>query len=161
VLDKETVMDAITMLRDDHKTVKRLFREFERLGDDDAAGRRRLVDEMIHELSVHAYIEETEFYPAARKADPDTEDTLLESLEEHHIVKWTLSELEDMDAADERFKAKTAVLMESVKHHVEEEEGELFPEVRKAMGRKALTELGDRLEAAKRAAPARPEPRAA
>ncbi|WSL43565.1 hemerythrin HHE cation-binding protein [Streptomyces sp. NBC_01268] len=62
---------------------------------------------------------------------------------------WTLSELQDMDAADERFEAKTTVLIENVRHHVEEEEKEWFPDVRKAMGRNRLTELGERLEAEK------------
>jgi hemerythrin superfamily protein len=154
-------MDAITMLRDDHKAVKRMFRAFERLDDDDTTGRRKLVDDMIRELSVHAYIEEKVFYPAVRAADPDAEDMILESLEEHHIVKWTLSELEDLSADDERFKAKVTVLIESVQHHADEEESDLFPSVRKHIGRKDLVELGEALAAAKRDAPATPQPRAA
>lgn len=154
-------MDAITMLRDDHKAVKRLFREFERLDDDDTQSRRRLVDEIIHELSVHAYIEEKVFYPAARAASEETEDMVLESLEEHHVVKWTLSELEEMPADHERFKAKVTVLIESVQHHADEEESDLFPSVRRGMGRKALVELGEELAAAKADAPATPQPRAA
>jgi hemerythrin-like domain-containing protein len=154
-------MDAITMLRDDHKAVKRLFRAFERLDDDDATGRRKLVDAMIRELSVHVYIEEQVFYPAVRASDEEAEDTILESLEEHHVVKWILSELEDLAPDNEHFKAKVTVLIESVQHHADEEESELFPSVRKTIGRKELVDMGKQLEAAKRDAPATPQPRAA
>lgn len=149
-------MDAIVLLRDDHKTVEKLFKRFEKTGDDDVTERRTIVDEVIEELTVHAWIEERIFYPAAREAAPETKDHVLESIEEHHAVVWMLSELKDMDPADERFKAKMSVLMENVRHHVEEEEQEWFPDVRKAMGRKRLTELGDQLEAEKNKAPRDP-----
>ncbi|WP_331739695.1 hemerythrin domain-containing protein (plasmid) [Streptomyces goshikiensis] len=149
-------MDAIVLLRDDHKTVEKLFKRFEKTGDEDVAERRTIVDEVIEELTVHAWIEERIFYPAAREAAPETTDHVLESIEEHHAVVWMLSELKNMDPADERFKAKMSVLMESVRHHVEEEEQEWFPDVRKAMGRKRLTELGDQLEAEKNKAPRDP-----
>ncbi|MFD6470227.1 hemerythrin domain-containing protein [Streptomyces goshikiensis] len=149
-------MDAIVLLRDDHKTVEKLFKRFEKTGDEDVAERRTIVDEVIEELTVHAWIEERIFYPAAREAAPETTDHVLESIEEHHAVVWMLSELENMDPADERFKAKMSVLMENVRHHVEEEEQEWFPDVRKAMGRKRLTELGDQLETEKNKAPRDP-----
>ncbi|MFI6115106.1 hemerythrin HHE cation-binding protein [Kitasatospora sp. NPDC051164] len=77
---------------------------------------------------------------------------MLESIEEHHVVVWMLSELAGLDPQDERFDAKMTVLMENVRHHVEEEEQDWFPDVRKAMGRNRLQELGDRLEEAKRTA---------
>ncbi|MFE2323816.1 hemerythrin domain-containing protein [Streptomyces sp. NPDC059385] len=149
-------MDAIVLLRDDHKTVEKLFKRFEKTGDDDGIERRTIVDEVIEELTVHAWVEERIFYPAAREAAPETTDHILESIEEHHAVVWMLSELKNMDPADERFKAKMSVLMENVRHHVEEEEQEWFPQVRKAMGRKRLTELGDQLEAEKNKAPRDP-----
>lgn len=154
-------MDAIVLLKDDHKTVERLFKQFEKAGDDAHAAKRRLVDQMIGELSVHAFIEEQLFYPEARAKVPETEDHVLESLEEHHIVKWVLSELKDMAPTEERFDAKVTVLMENVRHHVEEEEQDWFPEVRKGMGRKALQELGERMAKAKQSAPHDPRPRAA
>jgi len=154
------LMDAIVLLKADHKTVERLFKQFEKAGDDDYAGKRRLVDQMIEELSVHAFIEEHIFYPEAREAVPETEDHVLESLEEHHIVKWVLSELQGMDPHEERFDAKVTVLIENVRHHVDEEENEWFPEVRKGLGRKVLQDLGARLEAAKKTAPRDPRPRA-
>ncbi|MFG2972193.1 hemerythrin domain-containing protein [Streptomyces sp. NPDC048331] len=149
-------MDAIVLLREDHKTVEKLFKGFEKTSDDDTAERRRIADEVIEELTVHAWIEEKFFYPAAREAAPDTKDHILESIEEHHAVVWMLSEIKDMDPADERFKAKMSVLMEQVRHHVEEEEQDWFPDVRKAMGRNRLTELGDEMEAGKERAPRDP-----
>jgi hemerythrin superfamily protein len=154
-------MDAITMLRNDHKTVERLFKRFEKAGDRANVEKRQIVDRIIEELSVHAAIEEQVFYPVARATVPGTEDMALESLEEHHVVKWVLSELADMDPTDERFDAKTTVLIESVRHHVKEEEGEFFPRVRSELGRRALADLGDALVAAKKSAPTSPHPRLA
>ncbi|WP_369142583.1 hemerythrin domain-containing protein [Streptomyces sp. R44] len=149
-------MDGIVLLRDDHKTVEKLFKGFERTGDDDLQRKRELADKVIRELTTHAWIEEKVFYPAAREAAPDTKDHVLESVEEHHAVLWMLSELDGLDAADERFDAKMTVLMENVRHHVEEEEQDWFPDVRKAMGRKQLLALGDRMEAARKDAPESP-----
>ncbi len=152
-------MDAITLLKNDHKTVERLFKQFEKAGDRATVEKRRIVDQIIEELSVHASIEEQYFYPATRATVPKTEDIALESLEEHHVVKWVLSELVDMDPTHERFDAKVTVLIENVRHHVEEEEGEYFPMVREALGRSALTDLGDTMADAKKSAPTRPHPR--
>ena len=107
------------------------------------------------------------FYPAVRtaglkadtRAGEAASDLVLESLEEHHIVKWTLSELEKMDPEDERYCAKVEVLIESVRHHIEEEEGDLFPKARKLLGEEVLDELGQRMEKAKKLVPTRPHPR--
>lgn len=149
-------MDAITLLKNDHKTVEALFKRFEKAGDRAVKTKRKLVDQIIAELTTHAYIEETIFYPAARKAVPDTASHVLESIEEHHVVVWLLSELAGMDPADERFTAKVTVLIENVRHHVEEEEQDWFPEVRKSMGRKVMQELGEEMAAAKPRAPKDP-----
>jgi hemerythrin superfamily protein len=151
-------MDAITLLKADHKTVEDLFKKFEKAGERATKTKRDLVDRMIKELAIHAAIEEQVFYPAVREAVPDTDSNVLESLEEHHVVKWTLSELEGMDPESERFDAKTTVLIESVRHHVKEEEEELFPKVREALGRNFLSELGDAMADAKRSAPTHPHP---
>jgi hemerythrin superfamily protein len=153
-------MDAITLLKTDHKTVDKLFTQFEKLGENALVSKARVVESIIEELAVHAAIEEQFFYPVARKEVPQTESEVLESLEEHHIVKWLLSELEGMEPADQRFDAKVTVLIELVRHHVEEEEKEFFPKVRAAMGRKRLAELGDTMAAAKKTAPTRPHPKA-
>jgi hemerythrin superfamily protein len=152
-------MNAITMLKDDHKTVNGLFRRFERAGPKAHNAKRDVVDRIIEELSVHAAIEELVFYPAVRAEVPRAEDMTLEALEEHHIVKWTLSELQTMDPHDERFEAKVTVLIESVRHHVEEEESDLFPKVRAALSTGRLEQLGEQLAEAKKAAPTKPHPR--
>jgi hemerythrin-like domain-containing protein len=146
-------------LKRDHRDVEQLFKTFEGLGSGALKRRRAVVDKMIAALSRHAAIEELMFYPRVRREVAEAEDVVLESLEEHHIVKWTLSELEDLPADDERFTAKVTVLIESVRHHVKEEEQELFPKVRKALGRKELAELGDELAAAEKTAPTHPHPR--
>ncbi|MEV4453739.1 hemerythrin domain-containing protein [Streptomyces mirabilis] len=149
-------MDGIVLLKEDHKTVEKLFKQFEKAGDGAHAEKREIADQVIEELTTHTWIEEKIFYPAAREASPETKDDVLESVEEHHVVLWMLSELKDLDPADERFDAKMTVLMENVRHHVEEEEKEWFPDVRKAMGRNRLTELGEQMEAAKKKAPGEP-----
>lgn len=152
-------MDAITLLKADHHDVEQLFQQFERAGARAHVQKRQIVDRIVEALSVHAAIEEQVFYPVARATVPSTDDVVLESLEEHHVVKWLLSELADMEPTHERFVAKTTVLMENVRHHVKEEETDFFPKVRKQLGRNELLELGDALAEAKKSAPTRPHPR--
>ncbi len=152
--------DAIVLLKADHKEAERLFKRFESLGPGARKSKRVLVDEIIVELSRHAAVEEQVFYPAIREALPAIDDDVLEGLEEHHIVKWTLSELQDLSPDEERFDAKVTVLIESVRHHVKEEETEMFPAVRAALGRKRLLEIGTQLEQAKKVVPSRPHPKA-
>jgi hemerythrin superfamily protein len=152
-------MDAITLLRNDHRTVEQLFKRFEKAGDGALVEKRQIVDRIVEELSIHATIEEQLFYPVARATVPGTDDIACESLEEHHIVKWVLSELDGMDPAAERFDAKVTVLIENVRHHVEEEEQDFFPKVRNELGRKALGDLGEALENARATAPTHPHPR--
>ena len=161
-------MDAIALLVRDHKEVEQLFRQFEKLTERAQKSKQKIVAKIIRELAVHAAIEEMLFYPAVRTAAlkastrslKEAADTILESLEEHHVVKWTLSELEKMKPEEERFDAKVQVLMESVRHHVEEEQEELFPKVRKLFDAEVLEQLGERMQKAKKLAPTRPHPRA-
>jgi hemerythrin superfamily protein len=161
-------MDAIAVLKRDHEEVERLFRQFEKLTERAHRSKQKIVMKIIRELAIHAAVEEMLFYPAVRtaamkanvRALKEAADTVLESLEEHHVVKWTLSELEKMKPEDERYDAKVQVLMESVRHHVEEEQEELFPKARRLLGDDLLFELGDRIEKAKKIAPTRPHPRA-
>ena len=153
-------MNALTLLRNDHREVEKLFKQFEKLGDEAHKQKQALVKKIIRELAIHASIEEQVFYPMVRKAVKSAEDEVLEGLEEHHIVKWTLSELSKMEPTDERFDAKVTVLMESVRHHVKDEQEELFPKVMKKLDRKKLEALGQALEAAKKVVPTRPHPRA-
>jgi hemerythrin superfamily protein len=153
-------MDAISLLKKDHRTVKSLFARFDKLGDGAVAQKKAIVKEIVRELSIHAAIEEALFYPTARAAVKAKEDLVLEALEEHHVVKWLLEELSSIEPTHERFDAKVTVLKEAVNHHVEEEETDLFP----AFERKVTTEerkaLGTALEAAKKLAPTRPHPKA-
>jgi hemerythrin superfamily protein len=93
-------MDAIVLLKDDHKKVEHLFEQFEKTGERADKTKRKIVDEVIAELTTHAYIEETLFYPTARAAVPQTSEHVLESVEEHHVVAWMLSELARIDPAD-------------------------------------------------------------
>jgi len=153
--------DAIVLLRNDHRDVEKLFKSFEKLGDGALKTKRKVVDQIIEALSIHAAIEEQHFYPSIRAQAPDLADEVLEGLEEHHIVKWTLSELAGMAPDAERFDAKVTVLIESVRHHVEEEEGEMFPKVREALGRQELRALGDAMEQAKAISPKQPHPKSA
>jgi hemerythrin superfamily protein len=150
-------MDGIVLLKEDHKLVKGLFREFEKTKESATpAEKRALVDKISRELVTHSFIEETVFYPAARAGVPDTGSEVLESVEEHHVVAWLLSELAGLDPADETFDAKVTVLIENVRHHIDEEESELFPQVRESLGRNRLTEIGEAMEAAKPQAPTDP-----
>jgi hemerythrin superfamily protein len=154
-------MDAITLLKKDHRTVESLFKRFEKFGDRAKKSKQEVVERIVKELSVHAAIEEAVFYPAIRSGvdDKKIDETVLEALEEHHVAKWTLSELDGMSPEHERFDAKVMVLIQSVRHHVEEEEQELFPKVAKAFDKERLNELGDALAEAKKVVPTRPHPR--
>lgn len=122
--------NAIEMLKQDHKKVKAIFKKFEDTEEPDQM--KQLVEQAIQELKVHAAIEEEVFYPAVRQEAEDQEDTVDEALEEHHVVKLLIEELEGMEPGDERYKAKFTVLSENVKHHIEEEESEMLPEAEKA-----------------------------
>ncbi len=161
-------MDAMALLQHDHEEVEQLFRQFEKLTDRAHKSKQKIVLKIIRELAIHSAIEEMLFYPAVRTAAlkanarslEQAAEKVLESLEEHHVVKWTLSELEKMKPEDERFDAKVKVLMESVRHHVEEEQDELFPRARRLLGQDLAEELGERMQKAKGLAPTRPHPRA-
>jgi len=152
-------MDAIGLLKSDHDSVKKLFTRFEKLGPRAKKTKGDIAQKVITELSQHAAIEEQILYPAVRERMPDEEPTVLEALEEHHVAKWVLSELDGLTPDDERFDAKFTVLAESVRHHIEEEEKELFPKMRKEFTKTELTELGEALATAKKTAPTKPHPR--
>jgi hemerythrin superfamily protein len=148
--------DAIVLLKDDHKQIRKLFREFERADHDDADAKAKIVGSIIELLTVHTYIENEVMYPEVRKLLPDLEDDILESYEEHHVADVLCMELYGLNADAERFDAKTTVLIENVTHHIEEEEDEWFPKVRAELGRKQLSELGEKLIEAKKKAPTSP-----
>jgi hemerythrin HHE cation binding domain-containing protein len=152
-------MDAIQLIRRDHRDVEQLLRGFERAEREGDLGRQsQIVRAAIRELSVHSAVEEELFYPALRRAG--MEDQVLTALEEHHVVKLTLSELDRMSPRDARFGPKVRVLAENVRLHVGEEERDLLPRVRRALDARQLRELGDALTRAKEVAPTRPHPAA-
>ena len=148
--------DAIVLLKEDHKEVRKLFKDFESAGKDAHKTKGKLVDRIIELLTVHTYIENEVMYPRVRELLPDLEDDILESYEEHHVADVLVMELYAMKPEDERFDAKTTVLMENVRHHMDEEEEEWFPKVREGLGRKALQEIGEEMLAAKKKAPRKP-----
>ena len=148
--------DAIVVLKQDHKEIEKAFKAFENAGDNAHKEKGRLVDRIIELLTVHTYIENEVMYPRVRELLPDLSDDIDESYEEHHVADLLVMELVAMKPDADRFTAKTTVLIENVRHHVEEEEQEWFPKVREALGRKALQEIGAEMEAARKKAPRRP-----
>ena len=148
--------DAIVMLKEDHKEVRALFREFQKSGTTDSR-KGKLVEQIIELLTVHTFIENEVMYPRVRDLLPDLEDDVLESYEEHHVADVLVMELLPMSPQDERFEAKATVLIENVTHHIEEEEQEWFPKVREGLTRTQLQEIGAELAEAKARAPRRPE----
>ena len=148
--------DAIVVLKNDHKEILRTFRDFEQAGENAKKTKGRLVDKMIELLTVHTYLENEVMYPRVRELLPELEDDVLESYEEHHVADLLVVELAAMKPEAERFTAKTTVLIENVRHHIEEEEDEWFPKVREALGRKVLTEIGEAMAESRKTAPRRP-----
>jgi hemerythrin-like domain-containing protein len=148
--------DAIVLLKNDHKEILKAFRDFEAAGEKAYAEKGRLVKKIIELLTVHTYIENEVMYPRVRELLPEVEDDVLESYEEHHVADVLVMELFAMKPQNERFTAKTTVLIENVRHHIEEEEEEWFPKVREGLGRKALQELGADMQAARKKAPKKP-----
>jgi hemerythrin superfamily protein len=140
--------DAIQLLRADHRKVQGLFDQFEKARGDDK--KAELAQEICAELKVHAQIEEEIFYPAARKALKE-QDLIDEAAVEHASAKDLIAQIEQARAGDELFDAKVTVLGEYIKHHVKEEQNELFPQVKKTkLDLKALgRELAERKDALK------------
>ena len=121
---KASASSVTDMLREDHKKVKGLFEEFEQA--EDAPAKQRIVETVLKELEVHSKLEEELIYPAIR-AEIDDDDLMDEALEEHHVVHGLLGELKKMKPSDDRYDAKFTVLAENVRHHIKEEESEMFP----------------------------------
>jgi len=148
--------DAIVLLKADHKEIKAVFKQFQQAGEGAVATKGKLVQKIIELLTVHTYIENEVMYPEVRSLLPELEEDILESYEEHHVADLLVMELAALAPDAERFDAKTAVLIENVTHHIDEEEGEWFPKVRERLGRKQLSEIGERLLEAKEKAPHSP-----
>ena len=127
-MSEQEPMNVLELLKEDHRKVEELFTSFK---EADGRSRKGIVDEALNALEIHSTIEEKLVYPAIRKAT-DEKDMVAEANEEHHVVKFLIKELRKMKASAEGYKAKFTVLSELVKHHVEEEEEEMFPQAEKA-----------------------------
>jgi hemerythrin superfamily protein len=137
-------MKATDLLKKQHRQVEKLFKQAEKA---QSRQRRQLMDQIVEQLKLHTKIEEEIFYPAVRELGTSkAEEMIDEAFEEHHVVDLVLAELPKVDPDDERFEAKMTVLSELVQHHVEEEEGELFPLAEKKLGAERIKELGQQME---------------
>ncbi|HEY7519789.1 MAG TPA: hemerythrin domain-containing protein [Methylomirabilota bacterium] len=137
-------MKATDLLKKQHRQVEKLFKQAEKATQ--ARQRRQLMDQIIEMLKMHTQIEEEIFYPAVRELGTSkAEEMVDEAFEEHHVVDLVLAELPSVDPEDERYEAKITVLSELVKHHVEEEEGEMFPLAEKKLGAERVRELGQQM----------------
>lgn len=139
-------MNAIEMLKKQHREVDDLFEEYEAAGEGAKKTKARLCIRIADALAVHAEIEEQIFYPEAKEATDAVEDLLRESVEEHLSVKRLLTDIMEAGLEDPQLDAKLMVLKEQVQHHAEEEEKELFPKVKKACSAEQLQEMGGRME---------------
>jgi hemerythrin superfamily protein len=148
--------DAITLLKADHREIKSLFKQFESASEGAVATKGKLVERIIRELTVHTYVENEVMYPSVRAGLPELEAYVLESYEEHHVADVLCLELATMSPEDERFDAKVTVLIENVRHHIDEEENDWFPKVRAGLSRSDLSVIGARMLEAKASAPTGP-----
>jgi hemerythrin superfamily protein len=139
-------MNALEFLKEDHQKVKGLFQEIRQSSD--RSRQKELFDKIDTELEIHTHIEETVFYPAIEEQE-ELKDMVAEALEEHKQAKLLLDELEELGDDNHDFGSKIQQLMEAVEHHVEEEEGEMFPKIREVFDEDELEQLGEDLESAK------------
>ena len=147
--------DAIELLESDHREVDQLFAQIESgQGDKDETVRK-----IVKELSGHAAIEEQILYPAMRRALSDGDAKVEEAIQEHQEMKEALADIESLGSSPQR-EGKLQKLMADVRHHVQEEENELFPEMRSAVGEDELQKMGAAMAAAKKMAPTHPHPNA-
>ncbi len=143
-------MDATKLLIADHNRAKGLFARYKNAHEaNDGREAATLASKIMEELRIHTTIEEEVFYPAVRKMSDKLADAVDEGVQEHHVVKILLDEIEDLKPQSDEWVAKMTVVIESVEHHVQEEEDEMFPKVRSNSDSARREELGDQLEAKK------------
>ena len=140
--------NAITMLKSDHATVKRLLRELNDTTERAVKQRENLVSRIEQELKTHAQLEEEVFYPAFKAAAEKTDavDMFYEAAEEHHVVDMVLPALKAANPKSHEFSAKAKVLKDLLEHHIKEEEGQMFPEARRLFSDDQLRELGELMQ---------------
>ena len=142
-------MDALQLLKGDHEKVRRMLAELAATTQRAEKTRTETFERLKHDLTVHETIEEEFLYPALEEF-AKTKDITLEAFEEHHVVGEIVAELEATAVSDERWGAKLTVMKENLEHHIEEEEGEMFPKARQVMDPDELLDLGDRMAARKK-----------
>jgi hypothetical protein len=152
--------DAIALLRDDHRDLRSLFEEYDALGPRAKKATQHVRDRIVHALSVHAAIEERVFYPVVLEAVPDLEESILEGMQEHALAEQLLAQVAGMDVDDRWFRPRMMVLGDIVRHHMREEEREVFPALRDALDKADLIALGDTLREERVDAPTTPPPSA-
>jgi hemerythrin-like domain-containing protein len=143
--------NAITMLKADHVTVKRLLRELDDTTERATKERERLVAEIEREIKMHSQVEEEVFYPAFKAATEktDAEELFYEAAEEHHVVDMVLPALKSANPKSHEFGAKAKVLRDLIEHHIQEEEGQMFIKARQVFSDEQLRQLGDLMQARK------------
>lgn len=137
-------MNAIKLLKEQHNEVSHLFGKVKATSD--VSEMQNIFEQIKQKLDMHTHIEETIFYPKLME-EKELQDIVKEGIEEHHQAKIFLRELSNLTEDSEKFEPKLKVLMEDVEHHVQEEEGEMFPKVEKVFDQATLEELGKKLEA--------------
>jgi hemerythrin HHE cation binding domain-containing protein len=141
-------MDALKLLKEDHRKVKKLLGELDSTTERGVKTRQELFSKVKQELVVHEAIEEEIFYPAL-KDHPKTREITLEAYEEHHVVDTVMAEIEGVAFDDETWGAKFTVMKENLEHHIEEEEGEMFEQTKQAFDPDELERLGESMAARK------------
>ena len=136
-------VDCLEFLKNQHDEAKKLFKRLEKAEGSEAA---KIWSELSEKLSMHETLEEKLFYPELKKAD-STEEIVLEGYQEHHVMDLLIGEIGKLKPTDEAFSPKVKVLQENTEHHIEEEEGELFPKVRKLWNAERRSEVGEKMEA--------------
>ena len=139
-------MDALELLEEDHKRFKEILKEGEETTERARAGRKKLFERLTRELVIHERMEEEVLYPAL-KAHPEAKDIVLEGFEEHHLADMIVAELNETDVSDETWGAKWKVLKESLEHHIEEEEDEMFKKAKKIFDKDQRAAMGQEMEA--------------
>lgn len=138
------------MLRQDHKKVKEMFRQYEELGDNALKSKQRLAEEIFRELEIHTQLEEEIFYPAARGADEEElGEVVAEGYEEHHVADVLIAEIRALQPDNEQFDAKMKVLSENIEHHIEEEEKEMLPPAERALRGEQMEVITGQMQAMK------------
>ncbi|HET7327726.1 MAG TPA: hemerythrin domain-containing protein [Nocardioidaceae bacterium] len=149
----ETIIDILTS---DHREVEQLFEQAKSAGSGEQ--RRELADQIIADLVRHSVAEEQHLYPAVRQHLDNGNERADHELSEHDTAEQMMKEIESLGADDPQLATKLGELEQEIKHHVEEEEREVFPELSSRVDNAGLVDLGDKIKQAKEQAPTRPHP---